>query len=99
MWRVPASGGEPELLTERPGQTPRWSPDGRLIYFVDVAEGKNLWAVSVEDGGERPMTDLASRPGNLGPIALATDGEQLFFAWEENLGDLWVMDVAEPGRE
>jgi hypothetical protein len=22
-----------------------------------------------------------------------TDGQRLFFAWEENVGDIWVMDV------
>jgi hypothetical protein len=25
--------------------------------------------------------------------AIATDGERLFFSWEETGGDIWVMDV------
>jgi hypothetical protein len=29
----------------------------------------------------------------LGSFALATDGRYLFFTWEEDLGDLWTMDV------
>jgi len=29
----------------------------------------------------------------LGPIALATDGNYLYFTWEDDLGDISVMDV------
>ena len=49
----------------------------------------------LEDESERPMTDLAGRHGELGGYALATDGHYLYFAWEEDLGDIWVMDVVQ----
>jgi hypothetical protein len=39
------------------------------------------------------VTALTGRLGNLLQSALATDGQRLFFAWEENVGDIWVMDV------
>jgi hypothetical protein len=26
-------------------------------------------------------------------MSLATDGEYLYFTWEEDFGDIWVMDV------
>jgi len=29
----------------------------------------------------------------LGFLALATDGEFLYFTWQVRLGDIWVMDV------
>jgi len=34
--------------------------------------------------------------GSLGSEALATDGRYLYFAWEEDIGDIWVMDVVVP---
>jgi TolB protein len=93
LWRVSVAGGEPEFLTKS-GNFPRWSPDGERVYFTGTNEKEgNIWALSPEDGSERPMTDLSARPGRLGAIALATDGRFLYFTWEEDLGDIWVMDV------
>ena len=45
---------------------------------------------------ERPVTDFRGRRGTLNEFALATDGDYLYFVWEENLGDIWVMDVVQP---
>ena len=39
------------------------------------------------------MTDFEERRGSLGVFALATDGDYLYFTWQENIGDIWVMDV------
>ena len=39
------------------------------------------------------MTNLAGRAGSLGGYALATDDQWLYFTWQEDRGDLWVMDV------
>lgn len=68
---------------------PRWSPDGKKIYFIGSRESAgNLWELSVEDGAVRQVTDLMGKRGSLGSLALATDGWQLFFTWEEDIGDL-----------
>ncbi len=37
--------------------------------------------------------DLTGRPGEVGGLSLDTDGEFLYFTWQEDLGDIWVMDV------
>jgi len=40
------------------------------------------------------FTDFKGKPrGNLGCMSLATDGKYLYFTWEEDFGDIWVMDV------
>ena len=39
------------------------------------------------------MTDFAGRPGELG-WDMDTDGEYLYFTWWDEIGDIWVMDVA-----
>ncbi len=98
LWQVPAGGGEAELLSQGPGMIPRWSPDGHYVYFTGLEErAGSLWALSIDDGSERPVTNLVGRRGNLGADSFATDGRQLFFIWEEDLSDLWVMEVATDG--
>jgi Tol biopolymer transport system component len=92
---VPAVGGDPEVLTEG-GGTPRWSRDGKQVFFDgDGERAGNLWAMTLEDRSERPMTDLVGRGGTLRGSCTATDGQYLYFCWGEDLGDIWVMDVVD----
>ncbi len=45
-------------------------------------------------GEERQVTALVGkRRGHIGTEAFATDGRYLYFTWEDDLGDIWVMDV------
>jgi Tol biopolymer transport system component len=93
LWRVPASGGRAERLTEGAGWCPRWSPDGKQIYFIGV-ELDNILALDLGTRQERPVTALTGRPGWLGDASLATDGRSLYFAWGEPRGDIWVADIS-----
>ncbi len=94
LWRAPADGGEAEQLTQGPAYFPRWSPDGRHVYFTALGERTgNLWRVSIDDRVERPVTDLSDRRGSVGELAIATDGDFLYFTWEEDHGDIWIADV------
>jgi TolB protein len=95
FYRIPAAGhGEPELVAEGPGQWFRWSPDGRFVYFTGDGERRgNLWALSLTNGRQYPLTDLHGRRGKLG-FYLATDGQNLYFHWDEEVADIWVMAVA-----
>jgi Tol biopolymer transport system component/serine/threonine protein kinase len=94
IWRMPVSGGPAERLTDRSGRWPRWSPDGGQIYFIGAQEREgNLWSVVVNTHRERKLTDFAGRRGSLGSQGLAADGKFLYFAWRDDLGDVWAMDV------
>ena len=93
LWRISSEGGEPEQLSERVGFDPRWSLDGNRIYFLSEGERWNIWELSVEEGAERPLTDLVGKRGDLGGDTLATDGKHLYFGWREDAADVWVMDV------
>ena len=81
------SGGEDEPVT--PGTAPRWSRDGRHVYF---GRSGDTWVTSAAGGSERPVTDLAGRPGRTAP-GIAVGAEVLYFSWGQDTGDLWVMDV------
>jgi hypothetical protein len=39
------------------------------------------------------LTNLEGRRGNTGTIAVAPDGQSLYFTWREDVGDIWVMSV------
>ena len=79
-----------------PYNNPRWSSDRNHIYIKRSVENRlNLWSLSVEDGSMRQLTDLQGKSGRLQGNALATDVEYLYFTWEEDFGDIWVMDVAQ----
>jgi Tol biopolymer transport system component len=96
IWRMPAEGGTPERLTQISSWAPVWSPDGTRIFFASPNETDqwDIWEVSLEDGAERAVTDLAGRRGRLGSAcAPVTDGQYLYFSWIEEFGDIWVMDV------
>jgi Tol biopolymer transport system component/predicted Ser/Thr protein kinase len=94
-WRVSAGGGRHFPLTDSGSGYARWSPDGKKIYFIGAAEkAGNIWVISSEGGTtERSVTDFSGQRGVLGPAALATDGQYIYFTWQEQTGDIWVMEV------
>ena len=100
IWRVPSSGGPPERLTEIEGGYPRWSRDGKGIYFIRWKDNwpQNIWVLSLDSRKVRPATALTGRRGNLGQAAPATDGASIYFTWRENRSDIWVADIVQPGN-
>jgi Tol biopolymer transport system component len=90
LWRVSPEGGEAEPVTTRSATVARASADGDYIYYL--GPGRDIWAISLEDGTEVAVTDLRGRPGARS-IGLALDSKHLYFNWGSNVMDLWVMDV------
>lgn len=90
VWKASSAGENPERIAVSDGWVARWSRDGRFIYFL---RDHNVWRVSAEGGGERQLTDLVGKRGEMGVLSLTTDGRHLYFTWWEDTGDIWVMDV------
>jgi Tol biopolymer transport system component len=90
IWMVPSIGGDPEFVAESLATGGACTPDGEHLFFVKL---DNVWAFSQKDGTEYPVTDLSGRRGALFYGFLATDGEYIYFNWEEDIGDIWVMDA------
>jgi Tol biopolymer transport system component len=100
LWRIPAAGGQPERLVHADGASPRWSLDGREVYFIGRgSRSNNVWAVSVATRKIRAVTALSGRRGLLGRLGLALDAHYLYFTWEEGRGDIWVAEIGQPPRE
>ena len=95
LWRVSSQSGEEQLLTRGAGQSPSWSRDGNEIYFrgEEDREG-NLWKVSLKNQSERAVTNLVGKRGMIGQMQPSTDGRFIYFPWQDDLADIWVMDVA-----
>jgi Tol biopolymer transport system component len=76
--RVQAAGQTSELLSNGPAGTSQWSPDGNRIYFMGADERTgNIWALSLRDGREFPVTNLSGRRGSLGFQPPAIDPKYL----------------------
>jgi Tol biopolymer transport system component len=94
IWRVSVPDAAPPLRLAKNAAVicGDWSPDGRTFFFVGSGKNEtNVHAVSIDGSSQRQMTVLGGRRGAMG--CMTTDGRNLFFTWEEDLGDLWVMDV------
>ncbi|RMG46057.1 MAG: S9 family peptidase [Acidobacteria bacterium] len=81
LFWVPAGGGDPVRLTRQPGRDalPRWSPDGRFLYFVSARDGDppQVYRLPLAGGEAEKVTDL---PGGVTSFALSPDGTQLLVA-------------------
>jgi Tol biopolymer transport system component len=68
-----------------PGVSPRWSPEGSRIAFVQGPEGDGpLLVVNADGTGLRPLTDLTARI-TAGPISWTSDGEWILVHLPESL--------------
>ncbi len=100
LWRVPSTGGEPELLLSYPGADPRvnlqgpvWSTSGQEIYVREIRDGvPQISALTLGDRTQRDLTNFTGKHGGMAE-KLDTDGEYIYFRWRQDLGDIWVMDV------
>ncbi|MEN6310281.1 MAG: S9 family peptidase [Acidobacteriota bacterium] len=79
IWLVKTAGGTPFRLTRGPGRddSPRWSPDGKLIAFLSDRDGSSrIWLID-PDGGE--AFSAAAVKGGASSPAWSPDGTKIAF--------------------
>lgn len=105
IYVVPASGGEWIRITGDRywDDKPRWSPDGRTIYFISNRTGFfNVWGARFNPANGRPVgepfrvTDFES-PGQMIPPVLALTeislaADRLVLDITEASGNIWILD-------
>lgn len=84
IWLVPADGSAPARRLTAKGvssSVPRWSHDGRALYFVSARGGNTpqLWRMPI-DGGEPVQATRFALP--VGTYALSPDGRHLAVAFD-----------------
>jgi Tol biopolymer transport system component/imidazolonepropionase-like amidohydrolase len=100
IWRMPATGGVAESLTQNSGVAlnyhPRFSPDGRYIAFISDRRGQNnLWIMNA-DGSEPRAVHLDDNARALTP-AWTPDSEYIIVRREGGggpgggAGGLWML--------
>ena len=93
LWTVAAAGGDPVPLTD--GRTnvwsPRWSQDGRAIYYVSNRGGSmDLWQQVVAGNGTPVGEALAVTPGlGLRSAAFSADGTKLAYGRGGRVTNVW----------
>ena len=74
IWTVRVDGREHRRLTahEAADQTPRWSPDGKAIYFLSTRSGSSqIWRIDTSGGEAQQVTSFAL---DVDDFVLAPDG-------------------------
>src|SRR5215469_590259 len=79
LWRVATAGGEPQQLTfvdHGSNNTPRWSADGRYLYFLSsrVGDKSQVFRLTVAGGEAKQITNFATGVAN---FVLSPDGNTL----------------------
>lgn len=79
LFMMDAAGGEPRQLTfgDFDNGHPRWSPDGKAIYFLSDREGTaQIWRLSLEGGGPQL---IAALPADISEFECFSKGPNLVY--------------------
>jgi len=82
LWLVNADGTGLRRLTTHPDADhgPRWTPDGKTIYFLSTRSGSSqIWRIAADGGEAQPVT---KEPLDVGSFVLSRDGSWIAFSME-----------------
>jgi Tol biopolymer transport system component/predicted Ser/Thr protein kinase len=95
MWRIPASGGQPERLAFGDGHHPSISRDGHRLAFARSSSNYNIWRASGPGAAEKrtpPTKLIASTQGEYQP-QFSPDGKRIAFGSDRSgSSEIWVAD-------
>jgi Tol biopolymer transport system component/DNA-binding winged helix-turn-helix (wHTH) protein len=108
VYVISASGGEWIKLTEGRywDDKPRWSPDGKAIYYVSNRTGFfNVWKVRFDPASGKPLdqptrvTDFESTTQmiipNIVQLEMALTSDRIILPMMETSGGIWVLENIE----
>jgi len=110
LYIMPAAGGPWTRITDSRqwDDKPRWSPDGKAIYFVSGRGGFfNVWGIHFDPSKGKPVGDpfrvtAFERPGLMVPsdsiseVELSLNQDKLVLTMEELSGSIWMLDNVGP---
>lgn len=75
IYLVPITGGEPRLLgSGLRSNTPRWSPDGKKVAYLNSGQ---IWTIDVTSGEAKKVTNISTGAGE--PV-WSPDGKMILFS-------------------
>jgi Tol biopolymer transport system component/DNA-binding winged helix-turn-helix (wHTH) protein len=109
IYTMPAAGGAWNAITEgsRYDDKPRWSPDGRTLYFVSDRNGvQNVWGRHIDPEHGTPIGQPFRVTSFNGPekmistdrvrMQFALTNKKLFVPLEKSTGELWRLEDLDP---
>jgi eukaryotic-like serine/threonine-protein kinase len=87
---------------------PRWSADGRIVYFTSERDGfRCIWGQRVDPATGRSAgaqfaahhshrTRRSLKDMNLATLGIAVTGKEIFFSQIESTGNVWMMKPVQP---
>jgi Tol biopolymer transport system component len=105
IYVVPTSGGASLRITDGRhwDDKPRWSPDGRTIYFVSKPGGFfNVWGVHFDPLAGKPVGQpfqvshfdrpRLMIPRFMPPVGMSLTQDKLVLTMEQESGNIWILD-------
>ena len=105
LYTVPASGGRWTRITDGKhwDDKPRWSPDGKTIYFVTGRGGFfNVWGIHFDPDAGKPVgqpfqvskfeSPRLMVPRWIPTVGLSLTQDKLVMTMAEESGSIWVLD-------
>ena len=105
LYVIPATGGTPTALTNTTGwyDYPRWSADGRVIYFLALHQGLfNVWGIPFDSARGRaaePAFQITHYPeemiagvNDVGEIELSVAERRMVVSTQRLSGGIWIME-------
>ncbi len=86
LWLVNVDGTNLRRLTSHPASefNARWSPRGKVIWFLSTRSGSSqVWRIRMDGGEAEQFTDL---PLDVGNLVVSPDGKHLAFTMEVFVG-------------
>jgi hypothetical protein len=76
----------------------RWSPDGRLVYFLGIdRQGRSsFWSIPAAGGAPTLIVSFDDPTRESNRSEFTTDGTRLYFTLAQKEGGVWVMEIARP---
>ena len=82
LWLVRADGTGLRQLTSHPeaDSDPRWSPDGKSVWFISGRSGSSqVWSIRIDGGEAKQVTD---EPLDVGNLVVSPDGKHIAFTMD-----------------
>lgn len=76
--KAPSLPPRPLAISDKPATSPRWSPDGRTLYFLSARTGvQQVWRTDTDGSAATQVTNL---PINIASFRISPDGKTLVLA-------------------